>query len=277
MTRRRSSPAFGIALRAFLVLACAAVIFPFLWMILASFKTSDEIIRIPPTFLPARPTLGNYAEIQKYFPIWRFLWNSVWTSVLMTAAQVLIAAMAAYVFSKIEFKGRSGLFAAYLATMMIPVQVTVIPLYLIVQGMGLQDSYAGLILPSLFSAFGVFLLRQHMGGIPNAFMEAAFMDGAGYLSVFTRVILPLSVPVMVTFGIFAFMNAWNAFLWPLIIINSKELMTLPLGLSRLSGRWNTEWNILMSGNVVSFVPILIVYLIGQKYFVKGLTLGGVKG
>jgi ABC-type sugar transport system, permease component len=195
----------------------------------------------------------------------------------MTAAQVLIAAMAAYVFSKIEFKGRSGLFAAYLATMMIPVQVTVIPLYLIVQGMGLQDSYAGLILPSLFSAFGVFLLRQHMGGIPNAFMEAAFMDGAGYLSVFTRVILPLSVPVMVTFGIFAFMNAWNAFLWPLIIINSKELMTLPLGLSRLSGRWNTEWNILMSGNVVSFVPILIVYLIGQKYFVKGLTLGGVKG
>jgi len=277
MTRRSSRALRGVATRLFIALASALVLFPFLWMILASFKTSDEIVRMPPTFFPERLRIDNYLEIQKYFPMLRFFANSVWTSAAMTLAQVLMAAMAAFAFSKVEFRGRAALFAVYLATLMIPVQVTVIPLYLIVQAMGLQDSFAGLMLPSLFSAFGVFLIRQHMLGVPDAFLEAAFMDGAGYLRVFSRVMLPLSGPVLVTFGIFAFMNSWNAFLWPLIIINSKELMTLPLGLSKLSGRWTTEWNMIMAGNVISFVPILIVYLLGQKHFVKGLTLGGVKG
>lgn len=277
MTRERKGRRSGALAVAFVAAASLLVLFPFVWMILASFKTTDEIIRMPPSFLPERLRLDNFVEIWKYFPMLRFLWNSVWTSVVLTIGQVAIAAMAAFAFAKIEFRGRGPLFGLYLATMMIPVQVTVIPLYLIVQGLGLQDSFAGLVLPMLFSAFGVFLFRQHMLGIPDAFLEAAYMDGASRLRVFAAVVVPLSLPVMVTFGVFAFMNAWNAFLWPLIILNSRELMTLPLGLSKLQGRWTTEWNYVMAGNVVSFVPILAVYLCGQKYFVKGLTLGGVKG
>jgi multiple sugar transport system permease protein len=190
--------------------------------------------------------------------------------------QLIFCLIAAFVFAKIEFKGKDLLFLLFLVTLMIPEQVIMAPLFIIFSKLKLTDSYLGLILPGLFSAFGTFLLRQHIMTIPNAMIEAAVIDGASYYKIFTKIIFPLSKTTLAALGIFAFMNTWNSFLWPLIIISNKNLMTLPLGLSKLTGRWATEWNILMAGNVISFLPIFIVYLFAQKHFIKGIALTGIK-
>ncbi len=263
----------------YIILTAAAVtlVFPFLWMISGAFKDALEVVKMPPQLLPSKFSFDNFIEIREYFPIERFLLNSVFVSTVTTVLQLLFCSMAAFVFAKFRFRGREALFMLYLVTLMIPKQVTLVPLFIIFSRMQLTDTMLGLILPDIFSAFGTFLLRQHMMTIPDSFMEAAYMDGASHLKVFSRIILPLSKPALATFGIFGFMNSWNNYLWPLIIINSKELMTLPLGLTKLTGRWATEWNVLMAGNVISFIPIFIVYLFAQKYFIKGLTLGGNKG
>lgn len=260
-----------------LTAAAVALVFPFLWMVSGAFKDSLEVVKMPPQLLPDKFNFDNFIEIRKYFPIERFLLNSIFVSTATTILQLLFCSMAAFVFAKFSFKGREALFMLYLVTLMIPRQVTLVPLFIIFSRLKLTDTMLGLILPDIFSAFGTFLLRQHMMTIPDSFLEAAYMDGASHFKVFSRIILPLSKPALATFGVFAFMNSWNNFLWPLIIVNSKELMTLPLGLTKLTGRWSTEWNILMAGNVISFIPILIVYLFAQKYFIKGLTLGGNKG
>lgn len=260
-----------------LTAAAVALVFPFLWMVSGAFKDALEVVKMPPQLLPDKFNFDNFIEIRKYFPIERFLLNSVFVSTVTTILQLLFCSMAAFVFAKFRFRGREALFMLYLVTLMIPRQVTLVPLFIMFSRLHLTNTMLGLILPDIFSAFGTFLLRQHMMTIPDSFLEAAYMDGASHIKVFTRIILPLSKPALAALGIFAFMNSWNNFLWPLIIINSKELMTLPLGLTMLTGRWATEWNILMAGNVISFIPILIVYLFAQKYFIKGLTLGGNKG
>ena len=260
-----------------LTIAAIALVFPFLWMVSGAFKNALEVVKMPPQLLPSKFSFENFIEIKKYFPIERFFLNSVLVSTITTMLQLLFCSMAAFVFAKFKFRGREALFMLYLITLMIPRQVTLVPLFIVFSKLRLTDTFLGLILPDVFSAFGTFLLRQHMLTIPDSFLEAAYMDGASHLKVFTRIMLPLSKPALATLGIFAFMYSWNNYLWPLIIINSKELMTLPLGLSKLTGRWATEWNILMAGNVISFIPILIVYIFAQKYFIKGLTLGGNKG
>lgn len=266
----------NLATHAVLILAVICLIVPFLWMLSGAFKDTLEAVEIPPHFLPSKYNFDNFKEIEKYFPIYRFLLNSIFVSVTTTILQVLVCAMSAFVFAKIRFKGNNALFLIYLITMMIPFQVTMTPLFVIFQKLHLLDTYLGLILPGIFSAYGTFLLRQHMMTIPNALLEAAFMDGATYFAVFKRIILPLSKPALATLSIFSFMGVWNNFLWPLIIINSKDLMTLPLGLSMLKGRFSTVWNLLMAGNVVSFIPIFIVFLFAQKYFIKGITMSGLK-
>lgn len=260
-----------------LLAATVVLVFPFVWMLSGSFKSSLEAVRMPPQLIPETFRFGNYVEIVKYFPIYTFLGNSVIVSVVTTVAQLLVCAMAAFVFSKLTFKGRETLFGLYLVTMMIPLQVTMTPLFIVFQKLHLINTYAGLILPGIFSAYGTFLLRQHMKTIPDSLLEAAFIDGASYFRVFRSIVLPLSRPTLATLSIFSFMASWNNFLWPLIVTSDKHLMTLPIGLSKLQGRWATEWNILMAGNVISFVPILIVYLFASRYFIKGVTMSGVKG
>lgn len=259
-----------------LILASIVLVFPFIWMLSGAFKDSLEVVQMPPQWIPSHFNFDNFIEIEKYFPIFRSLWNSVIVSVISTGLQLIVCAMAAFVFAKIQFKGREALFLIYLVTLMVPMQVTMAPLFIIFQKLSLVNTMAGLILPGIFSAYGTFLLRQHMMGIPNALMEAAFMDGASYYQVFLRVILPLSKPVLATLLIFSFMASWNNFLWPLIVTSDTSLMTLPLGLSRLQGRWATEWNVLMAGNVIAFIPIFIVYLFAQKHFIKGITMSGIK-
>ena len=261
----------------FLTAAAVTLVFPFLWMLSGAFKDSLEVVKMPPQLIPSKFNFDNFTEIKKYFPIDRFLLNSVTVSVCTSILQLLVCSMAAFVFAKMKFKGREVIFLLYLITLMIPMQVTMTPLFTIFAKLGLKDTYLGLILPGIFSAFGTFLMRQNIMTIPDSMLEAAFIDGSSYFRVFTTIILPLSKTGLATLGIFAFMNSWNSFLWPLIIVNSKELMTLPLGLSKLTGRWATEWNILMAGNVVSFIPILIVYIFAQKYVIKGMTMSGIKG
>lgn len=260
----------------FLLLASVSLVFPFVWMLSGAFKNNLEVVKMPPQLLPSHWNFNNFTEIEKFFPLYRFLLNSVFVAVATTVLQLFICTMAAYVFAKIPFKGRQAVFLLFLTTMMIPAQVTLVPLFILFSQTNLIDTYMGLILPGIFSAYGTFLMRQNIMTIPNELLEAAFMDGASYYKVFQSVIMPLVKPTLAALTIFAFMSSWNNFLWPLISINSKELLTLPIGLSKLQGRWSTEWNILMAGNVISFVPIFVVYLFAQRYFIKGMTMTGIK-
>jgi multiple sugar transport system permease protein len=257
-------------------LGALIMIIPFLWMLSTSIKEQGATMTLPPQFIPDNITFLNYTQVAESFPIWKFLFNSFFVAVSSTLGQLLLCSMAAYAFSRLHFKGRDTLFLIYLATLMVPMQVTMTPQFILMKYLGWLDTYQGLILPGLFNAFGTFLLRQFFLGIPKSLEEAAFIDGASHIRVFFQIILPLSKPALATLAIFSFMQSWNNFLWPLIIVSNQELMTLPLGLSILQGRWATDWNLLMAGVVISVIPILAVYLFAQKYFIKGITLSGIK-
>ncbi|WP_256758955.1 carbohydrate ABC transporter permease [Cohnella sp. WQ 127256] len=272
----RSSRLKSALTHLFLAAASIILVFPFVWMVSGAFKAKLEAVKMPPQFLPSHWNMDNFRQIEQFFPLYRFLLNSIGIAIATTIIQLLVCAMAAYVFAKIPFRGRQSVFILFLTTMMIPSQVTLVPLFILFSQTNLIDTYAGLILPGVFSAYGTFLMRQNIMTIPNELLEAAFIDGASYYRVFKSVILPLVKPTLAALTIFAFMSSWNNFLWPLIATNSKELMTLPLGLSKLQGKWSTEWNILMAGNVVSFIPIFVVYLFAQRYFIKGMTMTGIK-
>lgn len=254
----------------------ASMLFPFLWMLSTALRPSSDALTIPPSLIPSHPTLENFRQVTELIPLWRMFGNSLFISAIATTAQVLTSAMAAYAFSRISFKGREALFFLYLATMMIPFQVTVVPLFIEMQKLGLVDKYLGLALPQLVSAFGVFLLRQSMLKLPRELEEAAVLDGAGHGRIFTRVILPLVRPSMSALGILSFMATWNAFLWPLVIISSSEKMTLPLGLSNLHGQYSTNWTLVMAGTTFAVLPIVLVYVIAQRRITEGFLMSGIK-
>jgi multiple sugar transport system permease protein len=262
---------------ALLLLGAAAMLFPFLWMLSTSLKQDFALFVTPPKLIPSPVETKNYTRVGELLPIWRILFNSVFVAVVSTALALLTSAMAAYAFARLRFRGRDALFFLYLATLMVPFQVTIVPLFIEMKHLGLVNSYPGLILPTIASAFGTFLLRQQFLTLPRELEEAAFMDGAGHWTVFTRIVIPLGAPALATFGIFAFMASWNSFLWPLVIINSQNLMTLPLGLANLHGQYTTQWNLVMAGTTISVVPILVVYLLAQKYIVRGFVFSGIKG
>jgi multiple sugar transport system permease protein len=262
----------------YIVLSLGALIMivPFVWMVSTSLKTKGATMVFPPQILPETISWENYMRVAETFPIDKFLLNSALVSVVSTVGQLILASMAAYAFARLEFKGRDKLFFLYLATLMVPTQVTMTPQFILMKYLGWLNTYQGLIVPGLFSAFGTFLLRQFFLTIPKSLEEAAFMDGASHFRVYWQVILPLAKPALATLAVFAFMQSWNNFLWPLIVISDKGMMTLPLGLSMLQGRWETDWNLMMAGVVISVIPILAVYLFAQKYFIQGITLSGLK-
>jgi multiple sugar transport system permease protein len=253
------------------------MIAPFLWMLSTSLKTMEATFVMPPQWIPKKITFSNYAEVTQVFPMLKFLANSFIVSIISTLGQLLLCSMAAYAFARMEFKGRNLLFLLYLGTLMIPSQVTLTPLFILMQKLQWANTYKALILPGMFSAFGTFLMRQFFLSIPKSLEEAAFIDGANHFTVFFKVILPLSKTPLATLTIFSFMASWNDFLWPLIITSDVNHMTLPVGLASLQGRWVTNWNLLMAGTLISIVPILIVYIFAQKYFIKGIALTGIKG
>ncbi len=249
---------------------------PFIWMVLTAFKSQNELLLIPIQWLPEKLSFESFLDLFKVFPFGRAMFNSIFVAVLTTIITLLSAAMAAYVFAKIDFKGRDKLFILFLATMMIPGQATMIPNYLVLKYLGLLNTFTGLMLPSLFNAFSVFLLRQNIKSISNSYIEAAVIDGASHISIFTKVILPLVKPVLATLGVLTFMGSWNAFMWPLIVLTDKSKMTLPVGLNLLNGQYSSNYNMLMAGSLLSVIPIILIYLLAQNYFEHGLRVGGIK-
>jgi len=259
-----------------LIIGGFAMILPFLWMLSTSLKNSNAVFVMPPQFIPSFITLDNFVEVFSAFPFLRFMLNSVFVAVLATLGLLIVSSMAGYAFARLDFWGKELLFMLYLGTMMIPSQVTLTPLFIIMRMINWTDSYQALILPGFISAFNVFLLRQFFEGIPKSLDEAVYIDGGGHWTIFLRIIIPLSKPVLATAGILGFMGSWNNFLWPLIICSDTKKMTLPLGLSLLQGRWTTNWNMLMAGTLISVIPIIIVYVFAQKYIIKGLSHTGIK-
>lgn len=231
---------------------------------------------LPIQWIPEQISFEGFVKVFTLFPFTQAILNSVFVSVTSTVLTLLSSLMAAYVFAKFEFKGREAVFALFLATMMVPQQVTIIPVFLVLKEMQLINTFTGLLMPSVFNAFAVFMLRQFIKTIHDDFLDAAYMDGASQLSVFGRIIIPLSMPIIATLGIITFMNAWNDYFWPLVILNDKAKMTLPLALNSLNGQYASEYNTLMAGSLISMTPIILLYLFAQKFFKSGLQLGGIK-
>ena len=259
-----------------ILLAVVAMI-PFLWMISTSLKSRGALMSIPIEWIPDEPTLNAYGEVFSRFPFMKTIGNSLFISVSYTLITLASASMAAFAFAKVRFRGSEGILKIYLAMMMIPTQVTMIPLFVIMNNLGLIDSYASVILPSIFKPFAVFMLVQQMRSIPNDYLDAARVDGAGIFSVYARIALPMCAPTLATLAVTTFMESWNDYLWPLLMLTDRNKMTLPIALSTLNGQYNTEYNVLMAGSLISMIPIIIIYLCAQKQFKNGLMAGGIKG
>src|SRR5690606_34040162 len=249
---------------------------PFVWMILTSFKDLGEIFVYPPKWLPERLKFENYVNAFEAAPFGRYYLNSLFVASVVTIGQLITCSMAAFAFARLQFRGRNDLFFIFLGTMMIPYNVTMIPSFMVLYWLGWIDSFKALIVPGLASAFGVFLLRQFFMTIPKELEEAAYIDGATRFGVLRRIIIPLSKPALATLAIFTFMGVFNDFIWALIVINSEEMRTVQLGLAIFRDRYLTQWDLLMAGSVTAVLPILIVFFFAQSYFIKGITLSGLK-
>jgi multiple sugar transport system permease protein len=260
-----------------LILGSAVMLFPFIWTITTSLKDLSEVFTYPPRFFGERLKFENYKVMTERFPFFLFFFNSLKITVIVTVIQLLTSSMAGYVFARLRFRFRDGLFGLYLATLMIPPQVTMIPNFILIKYYGLMDTHLALILPLLVSAFGTFLLRQFFITIPGALEEAAKIDGCTPFGIYWRIFVPLSKPAMATLGIFIVMGTWNDFINPLVFLNSMNKMTLTLGLANMQGMYSTDWPSLMAATGLSVLPIVIVFLLAQDLFVRGVTLSGLKG
>lgn len=261
-----------------LLAGCAFTLVPFIWMIGTSFKSGTEIIRLPPTFLPEKPTLQSYLTIfnDPAVPLARFYLNSIIVTASIVLMVLFTSSLAGYVFAKFRFFGKDVAFTLILATMMIPFQVTMIPMYLILVRMGITDSLAGLIVPGATSAFGIFLMRQFVESIPSELIDAARIDGAAEFGIFVRVILPQMGSALATLGIFQFMATWNDYLWPLIVLTSTEKRTLPVMLSWYNTQHGSRYDLTMAASVLVILPILLIYFMFQRWVVQGIVLTGFK-
>jgi multiple sugar transport system permease protein len=275
--RRRRRIGRKLLAYAILTLLAAIALVPFLWTLSTSLKNIDEVFVYPPQLLPATPKWSNYTHLWDALPIGRWIVNSAYIVVLTVLGKLVLASTAAYAFARLRFPGRDWIFYAFLTSLMIPWEVTLIPGFILMRQLGWIDNHLALIVPSIGDVFGIFLLRQFFMSIPRELEDAAKIDGAGYLRVFLTIVLPLSRSALVVVAVLGFMGVWNSFLWPLIMMNSPEKFTLPVGLQLLNSQHGTDWTTLMAGDVVALAPVVVVYLIAQKYFIEGITLTGVKG
>jgi multiple sugar transport system permease protein len=278
MAEKPKKPRAGLILLYGSATICLIItIAPFLWMFMSSIKPESEILKMPPDWLPHTITLQHYQELITKAHFMRNLWNSVIVAISATLATLLVNSMAAFVFAKYRFPLRDRLFNFLLATMMIPGQVTMMPVFILLKEMHLLNTYTGLILPGAASVFAIFLLRQYMMGIPDSLLEAARIDGCSEFTLFWKIMIPLSMPAIATLTIFTFMGAWNEFLWALIIMLDESKYTLPVALAALSGgEHGLEWGLLMAGSVVTIIPVLAVFLSMQKYYIEGIAVTGMK-
>jgi multiple sugar transport system permease protein len=288
MTRRLLKPT---VLHLLLAVGGVTMILPFLWMISTSLKPEAQIFRYPPVWTPRTWQWGNYAEAMQAAPFGRYFINTVIYAVAVTVSNLLFCSMAAYAFARLRFRGRDVLFILVLGTMMVPGQVTMVPVFILLKrwpliggndllglgGHGLLNTYPGLVLPAAVGAFGIFLLRQFFMTLPRELEDAARIDGCSEAGIYWRIILPLSKPALATLAIFTFTAAWNEFLWPLLIMSKDSMKTLQVGLQVFQSQYTTRWDLLMAGTVLVTLPVLAIFLLGQRYFTRGIALSGIKG
>lgn len=263
----------------FLIMCFVALfmLVPFFWSFSTSVKTAGEVFEYPPKWIPQSIHWENYSQVWEVAPFGQYLLNSTVVSVMVTILTLLTASLAAYAFARLKFRGRDFIFMLYLGTMMIPSQVTMIPNFIFIKLLGWTDTYTGLILPNVFTALGVFLLRQFFMTIPKEYEDAAKIDGASRFHIYLHVILPLSIPALSTLAVFTFVFQWNNLMWPLIVVNKDIMKTLTLGLASFQGMYSTNWSLLMAAAVMGIIPSFAIFVLGQKYLIKGITFSGIKG
>jgi multiple sugar transport system permease protein len=265
------------AVNAMLVLGALAAVFPLVWMVAVSFMAPGEASHFPPPLLPSKATLVNYRTLFANAGIGRYFANSLLLALGATLLSLLFNVGAGYAFAKLHFRGRDRLFRMLLGALVIPGQVAMLPLFLMLKEIGLVNSFVGVLIPSAASIFGIFLVRQYALTIPDALLEAARLDGAGELRIFRSIVLPLLSPILVTLAIFSFLGSWNDFMWPLIVLTDKDLYTLPVALASLSNEHVQDNELMMAGSVLTIVPVLLLFLGLQRYYLQGLLMGSVKG
>ena len=266
-----------IVVNGLLIGASALALFPLLWMLAASFMAPGEASAYPPPLVPSHPTFANYRELFAHAGMGRYLANSVLLAVAATALSLVFNVMAGYAFAKLRFRARDRLFRLMLGALVIPGQVAMVPLFLLLKQMGLVNTYGGIIVPALASIFGIFLVRQYALSIPDDLLEAARIDGASEWRIFVEVVVPLLKPIIVTLAVFTLLGTWNDFMWPLIVLSDQDLYTLPVALASLSREHVQDNELMMAGAVLTTLPVLVVFLSLQRYYMQGLMLGAVKG
>jgi len=272
MRRDRSALLVNVAL----VAGAAVTLVPLLWMISASFMPQGQANMEPPVLIPHPPTLEHYRTLFTRMNIARTFRNSLVLAVLVTTGSLLFNSMAGYAFAKLRFAGREKIFAFLVAALAIPVQVAMLPLFLLVKGLGLVNSLWGIIVPGLAGIFGIFLIRQYARSIPDEVLEAARLDGAGELRIYWKIVLPLIRPILVTLALFTFLGSWNDFLWPLVVLTDESRYTLPVALANLVGEHVQDTELMMAGSVLTILPVLLVFLALQRHYVEGIMMGSVK-
>ncbi|HYO14481.1 MAG TPA: carbohydrate ABC transporter permease [Thermoanaerobaculia bacterium] len=273
MSRRRLAL---LAVNGALLILALLTAFPLLWMISASLMPAGEALSLPARLLPSRPTLQHYEVLFSRLDLGRTFANSLLLASMITAVSLLANSMAGYAFAKLRFRGRGRLFALLLATLVVPPQVTVLPLFLEIRALGLVNSFGGILVAGIATVFGIFLVRQFAQGIPDELLDAARLDGASELRIYWSVVLPLLRPILVTLGVFTFLTAWNDFMWPLIVLTDESKYTLPVALANLSGEHVQDTELMMAGAVVTVLPGLLVFLLLQRQYIEGITMGSVK-
>jgi multiple sugar transport system permease protein len=266
-----------ILLHVTLVLGAIVAILPLLWMVAASFMPTGQASTYPPRLIPEDPTLEHYRALFTRLDLGRYFLNSTIIAVTVTAISLVVNSMAGYAFAKLRFRGREPLFRLMSAGLVVPVQVAMLPLFLIMKELGLINSYWGVILPTMASIFAIFLIRQYAVSIPDDLLDAARMDGAGELRIYTSIVLPNIVPILATLAIWTFLTTWNDFMWPLIVLSDESQYTLPVALANLMGERALDTELMMAGSVLTVLPVLLVFLFLQRYYVQGIMAGSVKG
>ncbi len=267
-----------IVLYVVLLIITALMVVPFLWLLSASIKSNREVFIMDPfVWIPEVPRWQNYVDIWTKIPLLKFVQNTVILTIIVTFLQLLTSSFAAYSFSKLEFKHKNTLFLAYIATIAMPWQVYMVPQFIMMRGMGLNDKLLAMICLQAFSAFGVFMMKQFYDGIPTDLCEAARIDGMSEYKIYSKIMLPLSKPALSTLTIFTFVNTWNDYLGPLIYLKTETKKTIQLGLKMFIGQYSAEYGLIMAGSVLSLIPVIVVFLCLQKYFVEGVAATGLKG
>ena len=255
-----------------------AMLLPLLWLVSTAFKSgSENIFEFPPRFLPQEPTVSNFVKVWQTNPFGRYFFNSTLIAIITVGLNLLFCSLAAYPLARLSFRGRELIFSLIVATILIPFQIVMIPLYILTVRLGLTNSYQGVIFPSIASAFGIFLMRQAFQNVPKELEEASRIDGCSELGIWWHIMIPSVRPALVTLAIFVFIGSWSDFLWPLLVLNRPEYYTLPLGVARLAGSFSLDWRLIAAGSVIATAPILLFFMVMQRYIVPSEINSGVKG